>query len=226
MEFVEQLFFKRLESYQQEIDYARRTETLMINVSMAVFGAIVYFIFAQLASLPILQFLASIFLAVIIGYIGLYVARCNEIEQANALYIKKLCKDQSFPNYEFKIYGYEKRSGYGREMTFNVYFLLVLSSLIISFYTFMHLLLHILNINDSKLFTSSYIFLTELQQSTFLAVACLVFLIIIVLTLLKSVSEFLTYYSTLRDVMLTRVKIEDITEQTLQANKDIKAVLI
>lgn len=135
MDIKDEFYLKRYEAYQKEIAYLRKTELMLLNYSMIIFGAVMYFIFNIVKDDWIIMVVSSVFLAVIIALISLFVARYRELEELNNIYIKK---HQNDINDKYKLpikqYKYTKRKYFARTLEAIAFQVLIVSALACAVY--------------------------------------------------------------------------------------------
>ncbi|MFC1767804.1 hypothetical protein ACFLZ2_04580 [Candidatus Margulisiibacteriota bacterium] len=125
MDLKDELNIERYRAELKERDHCRTSERTMLNFSLIIFGAIIWFIFTQLDG-DLYKFSASLFLAIIIGLIGLFIARLNEIEQVYVQSLNIFYEEQGLKQYSYAI-----RRGFNRWITLITFLLLVLVALIL-----------------------------------------------------------------------------------------------
>lgn len=132
MELKNEILLRKYDAALKVAEDCRKREVSLINYSMIIYGAVFGFVATNAHRIEsIVQFFAMVFLCLLMGIIGLYIAKVNIVELKHFEMEKKVYKDN---NIGLDDYNNWPHPGLNKFLLMLTYLILILFALLYSFY--------------------------------------------------------------------------------------------
>ena len=136
MELREQILLKKYDATLRAAEDCRKREVALFNYSIVIYGATIAFVLTQLSNNKIASGFISIGLAIVVGIIGLYIAKLNIVERKHLEMEKQVYIDN---NISLKDYKDWPLPGLNKFLIWLLYTLLVVFAFILSLCIFINI---------------------------------------------------------------------------------------